>query len=68
MVSKLAVSAQAKPLRYVCVTSSFTCLEIFASGEAYFQVFGAGAVGLMAVYSASITSASRIHVVDRVPE
>ncbi|OJJ34679.1 hypothetical protein ASPWEDRAFT_109615 [Aspergillus wentii DTO 134E9] len=39
----------------------------FKSGESI-AVFGAGPVGLMAAYSASLRGASNIFVVDRVPE
>ncbi|KAJ5410050.1 Alcohol dehydrogenase superfamily zinc-type [Penicillium crustosum] len=39
----------------------------FRSGESI-AVFGAGPVGLMAAYSASLRGASNIYVVDRVPE
>lgn len=39
----------------------------FQSGESI-AVFGAGPVGLMAAYSAQIRGASRVYVVDRVPE
>lgn len=39
----------------------------FKSGESI-AVFGAGPVGLMAAYSAQLRGASRIFVVDRVPE
>ncbi|KAF4760784.1 hypothetical protein HAV15_006082 [Penicillium sp. str.  len=39
----------------------------FRSGESI-AVFGAGPVGLMAAYSASLCGASNIYVVDRVPE
>ena len=42
-------------------------LSHFSPGESV-AVFGAGAVGLMAAYSASLRGASRIFVVDRVPE
>lgn len=39
----------------------------FKSGESI-AVFGAGPVGLMAAYSAQLRGASRVFVVDRVPE
>ncbi|KAH7141014.1 hypothetical protein EDB81DRAFT_799292 [Dactylonectria macrodidyma] len=39
----------------------------FQSGESI-AVFGAGPVGLMAAYSAELRGASRVYVVDRVPE
>lgn len=39
----------------------------FQSGESI-AVFGAGPVGLMAAYSAELRGASRVFVVDRVPE
>ncbi|KAK7427278.1 hypothetical protein QQZ08_006214 [Neonectria magnoliae] len=39
----------------------------FQSGESV-AVFGAGPVGLMAAYSAELRGASRVFVVDRVPE
>ncbi|KAH8432843.1 glutathione-independent formaldehyde dehydrogenase [Aspergillus melleus] len=39
----------------------------FKSGESI-AVFGAGPVGLMAAYSATLRGASRVFVVDRVPE
>ncbi|KAB8233577.1 glutathione-independent formaldehyde dehydrogenase [Aspergillus alliaceus] len=39
----------------------------FKSGESV-AVFGAGPVGLMAAYSAQLRGASRVFVVDRVPE
>ncbi|KAI0907584.1 hypothetical protein F4823DRAFT_602339 [Ustulina deusta] len=39
----------------------------FQSGESI-AVFGAGPVGLMAAYSATLRGASRVFVVDRVPE
>lgn len=39
----------------------------FKSGESI-AVFGAGPVGLMAAYSATLRGASRVYVVDRVPE
>ena len=39
----------------------------FQSGESI-AIFGAGPVGLMAAYSAVIRGASRVYVVDRVPE
>ncbi|EFX03846.1 alcohol dehydrogenase [Grosmannia clavigera kw1407] len=39
----------------------------FRSGESI-AVFGAGPVGLMAAYSAVLRGASRVYVVDRVPE
>lgn len=39
----------------------------FQPGETI-AVFGAGPVGLMAAYSATLRGASRIYVVDRVPE
>lgn len=39
----------------------------FKSGESV-AVFGAGPVGLMAAYSAVLRGASRVYVVDRVPE
>lgn len=42
-------------------------LSHFSPGESV-AVFGAGPVGLMAAYSASLRGASRIFVVDRVPE
>ncbi|CAM1509735.1 Fc.00g000700.m01.CDS01 [Cosmosporella sp. VM-42] len=42
-------------------------LSGFRSGESV-AVFGAGPVGLMAAYSATLRGASRVFVVDRVPE
>ncbi|MCJ1417124.1 hypothetical protein MMC32_003463 [Xylographa parallela] len=42
-------------------------LSGFQSGESV-AVFGAGPVGLMAAYSATLRGASRVFVVDRVPE
>ena len=42
-------------------------LSNYSPGESV-AVFGAGPVGLMAAYSASLRGASRIFVVDRVPE
>ena len=42
-------------------------LSNFSPGESI-AVFGAGPVGLMAAYSASLRGASRIFVVDKVPE
>ncbi|KAM0801953.1 hypothetical protein BDR22DRAFT_971773 [Usnea florida] len=42
-------------------------LSNFKSGETV-AVFGAGPVGLMAAYSAFLRGASKIYVVDRVPE
>lgn len=42
-------------------------LSKFRPGEAV-AVFGAGPVGLMAAYSAFLRGASRIYVVDKVPE
>ena len=42
-------------------------LSRFAPGESV-AVFGAGPVGLMAAYSAYLRGASRIFVVDRIPE
>lgn len=39
----------------------------FQPGESV-AVFGAGPVGLMAAYSAQLRGASRVYVVDRVPE
>ena len=42
-------------------------LSHFSPGESI-AVFGAGPVGLMAAYSASLRGASRIFVVDKVPE
>lgn len=39
----------------------------FQPGESV-AVFGAGPVGLMAAYSACLRGASRVYVVDRVPE
>lgn len=42
-------------------------LSGFQPGESV-AVFGAGPVGLMAAYSASLRGASRVFVVDRVPE
>ncbi|MCJ1231064.1 hypothetical protein MMC12_007739 [Toensbergia leucococca] len=42
-------------------------LSNFQSGETV-AIFGAGPVGLMAAYSAKLRSASRVYVVDRVPE
>ncbi|MCJ1388178.1 hypothetical protein MMC18_001023 [Xylographa bjoerkii] len=42
-------------------------LSGFQSGESI-AVFGAGPVGLMAAYSATLRGASRVFVVDRVPE
>ncbi|MCJ1479391.1 hypothetical protein MMC13_008076 [Lambiella insularis] len=42
-------------------------LSGFQSGESV-VIFGAGPVGLMAAYSATIRGASRVFVVDRVPE
>ncbi|KAI5121986.1 hypothetical protein M0805_001819 [Coniferiporia weirii] len=42
-------------------------LSGFQSGESV-VVFGAGPVGLMAAYSATIRGASEVYVVDRVPE
>ncbi|TGJ83746.1 hypothetical protein E0Z10_g5042 [Xylaria hypoxylon] len=42
-------------------------LSGFQAGESI-AVFGAGPVGLMAAYSAALRGASRIFVVDRVPE
>ena len=42
-------------------------LSNFIPGESI-AVFGAGPVGLMAAYSAFLRGASRVYVVDRVPE
>lgn len=42
-------------------------LSGFRAGESI-AVFGAGPVGLMAAYSAQLQGASRVYVVDRVPE
>ena len=42
-------------------------LSGFRPGESV-AVFGAGPVGLMAAYSAQLRGASRVYVVDRVPE
>jgi threonine dehydrogenase-like Zn-dependent dehydrogenase len=42
-------------------------LSGFQPGESI-AVFGAGPVGLMAAYSAQLRGASRVYVVDRVPE
>lgn len=42
-------------------------LSKFSPGESV-AVFGAGPVGLMAAYSAHLRGASRIYVVDKVPE
>ncbi|TDZ59661.1 putative zinc-type alcohol dehydrogenase-like protein YycR [Colletotrichum trifolii] len=42
-------------------------LSGFKPGESV-AVFGAGPVGLMAAYSAALRGASRVYVVDRVPE
>lgn len=42
-------------------------LSKFSPGESV-AVFGAGPVGLMAAYSAFLRGASRIYVVDKVPE
>lgn len=42
-------------------------LSGFKPGESV-AVFGAGPVGLMAAYSAVLRGASRVYVVDRVPE
>jgi threonine dehydrogenase-like Zn-dependent dehydrogenase len=41
-------------------------MQGFQPGESI-VVFGAGPVGLMAAYSASLRGASEIYVVDRVP-
>lgn len=55
----------------MCLTlvSGWHGVEIsgFKSGESI-AVFGAGPVGLMAAYSATLRGASRVFVVDRVPE
>lgn len=42
-------------------------LSGFQAGETI-AVFGAGPVGLMAAYSAQLRGASRVYVIDRVPE
>lgn len=56
-----------------CITScswraAYICaFQGFRPGESV-VVFGAGPVGLMAAYSATLRGASEVYVVDRVPE